>query len=162
MKIHKFILTFSRRSAWTAKMAFSRSELHVDDEWSMRSSALSGIFTPVVVLRASRRPCLRSLLCFRLTAIHCKKRSHTFDFPELLNGLINHIQRGALFFCFCTLTGLWIPLAVVWETKRNCFPLMTDACTRNPCSYPWKVETVFVFFNLKILLFHKPAMVLKY
>ena len=50
MKIHKFILTFSRRSAWTAKMAFSRSELHVDDEWSMRSRALSGIFT------SGRRP----------------------------------------------------------------------------------------------------------
>ena len=31
-------------------MAFSRSELHVDDEWSMRSRALSGIFT------SGRRP----------------------------------------------------------------------------------------------------------
>ena len=40
---------FSRRSAWTAKMAFSRSE-HVDDEWRMRISRLSGIFT------SGRRP----------------------------------------------------------------------------------------------------------
>ena len=78
---------------------------------------------------------LYSTLFFRLPAIHGKKRSRTFDFPELLNGFINHIQRRALFFCFRTLTSVWIPLAVIWETKRNCFPLITGAYTRSPCCY---------------------------
>ena len=60
-------------------------------------------------------------------------RSRTFNFPELLNCFLNHIQRRALISCFRVLTGLWIPLAVVWETKRNCFPLIASACTRSPC-----------------------------
>ena len=34
---------------------------------------------------------LYATLCFRLTAIHGKKRLRTFDFPELLNGFLNHI-----------------------------------------------------------------------